>query len=508
MTRRTFCAEALATLAASGMGNALFAASGAPNLRVGLLSDIHMSGPSDTVWFEKALRYFDAQKVDAVAITGDLTRYARIAEMKYTPDVWFKVFPGDRRSDGGHVERLFITGNHDLDAWNESGRPPFGFKDRADARQNCFYFNREKVWEEFFHEKYRPVMVKTCKGYVFVMRNWIPFLGNPEKCRDFPDLPLETSPLKEVLSKLDGRLPKGRPFFYLQHDQIDGTVNAPWLLGGEKFNNGYDDGLARSCLKAYPNCLALTGHSHYSLTDEMSIWQGEFTAVNCSCLGGYAFSYPGRENGFAGPDFHRKPPFEMDKFDHQAVHQGLVMDVYDDRIVFKRLDLAEGRSLGPDWVVSLFGGRTVPPHGMPKYDFASRAKAAKAPQFAADAKVSVRRIKEGFRRTAGGFGGLDKSDPHPQFEVSFPPVTTASSPSRAFEFAVSAEIRDGDLVQVAAEKRVLSPNAMQAEAKDVAPCACVFSASVVPSNCKVRFSVVPMDCWGNRGRAIVSDFIR
>ena len=499
MTRREFCAGSLAAVAAPGLGLSAFGAMGKPNLKVGVLSDIHIMKAADAAWFEKALRQFDAEKVDAVAITGDLTICARIAEMKLVSDAWFRVFPDDRRSDGTRIERIFVTGNHDVDAWTLSGQPPYGFKDRAEAERDCFYFNREKVWKELFHEDYRPVVVKEVKGYVFVLRNWISqhsFIGR------------ETSPLKEVLAEIDGKLRRKRPFFYLQHDALDDTVNAPWLVQGAKFRFAQDGGFARSCLNGYANCLALTGHSHFSLTDEQSIWQGEFTAVNCSCLCGYAFSYPGRENGFASLDFRRTPPFEMGVFDHRAVHQGLVMEVFDDRIVFRKRDFNYGLSLGADWVVPLFGGRTVPPSGTPKYDPVRRAHEAKAPEFAADAKVAVRRIASGYRRTAyGDDSGLDKSDPHPQIEVSFPPITTAHSPSRAFEFAVCAEIRIGDCVQVAKEKRVLSPNAMQPEAKDTAPCTCLFAASDIPGNCEMRFSVVPLDCWGNGGRGIASSWM-
>ena len=73
MTRREFCAGSLAAVTAPGLGLSAFGAMGKPNLKVGVLSDIHIMKAADAVWFEKALRHFDAEKVDAVAITGDLT---------------------------------------------------------------------------------------------------------------------------------------------------------------------------------------------------------------------------------------------------------------------------------------------------------------------------------------------------------------------------------------------------------------------------------------------------
>ena len=65
--RRDFIKTAAAFGAA---GPALAQGASAPNLRVGILSDIHVTALSNADWFEKALRYFDGRKVDAVLITG------------------------------------------------------------------------------------------------------------------------------------------------------------------------------------------------------------------------------------------------------------------------------------------------------------------------------------------------------------------------------------------------------------------------------------------------------
>ena len=49
-------------------------------------------------------------------------------------------------------------------------------------------------------------------------------------------------------------------------------------------------------LSAYPNAVAFSGHSHWTLNDERSIWQGAFTAVSVpslSCTG----VMDGYENG-------------------------------------------------------------------------------------------------------------------------------------------------------------------------------------------------------------------
>lgn len=55
--------------------------------------------------------------MDAVLIAGDLFTSSDIRELEIVAETWYEVFPGDRGSDGRPVERLFITGNHDLDDW-------------------------------------------------------------------------------------------------------------------------------------------------------------------------------------------------------------------------------------------------------------------------------------------------------------------------------------------------------------------------------------------------------
>ena len=112
-------AAALTTSAHSSADDPLKPTSPA-RLRVGVLSDIHVTNETpgehgSNEYLRKALKYFDAQKVDAVLITGDLFTSGRTAELEIVAKTWFEVFPNDRGSDGRHVERLFVTGNHDLD---------------------------------------------------------------------------------------------------------------------------------------------------------------------------------------------------------------------------------------------------------------------------------------------------------------------------------------------------------------------------------------------------------
>ena len=497
MTRRNFVFNGVSFLAAKAFaGNEK-----GPNLRVGILSDVHVDSERPAENLERALRYFDRRKVDAVLITGDLVTWNRKSEFRLMAETWFKVFPDDRRSDGAKVERLFITGNHDVDGFAYPGAK---YKSLDEAKADGFFFHREEYWREFFHEDYRPVSVKTVKGYTFVLRNWLSVLG---RNGDLPPIAKEAgctaepNPTADFLASLD--LPEDRPFFYAQHEMPNDTVNASWLVKGERWVNGHDDGTATRFLSKHPNVIAFSGHCHNSLTDEMSIWQGAFTAVNCSCNCGFVFTAPGRENGWSIDDFNRDPPFEMAPIDIYSVNQGLVMEVYDDAVVLERHDLRHGHRLGPDWVV---------PTGLnaPKpYTIENRLKAAKRPVFPAKAEVRVWK-GEGRGRAADGMGVAKEG--HAQVFVSFPAVRTADgSPVRAWDYAVRAEFAAGDVVKTLCERCVFSDGSFYAEEDETKPVLCAFGRRDIPfrtgSLQKVRFVVTPRSCWGIEGEPIASSWM-
>ena len=489
MTRRGFLLGA-ASLAGAP---ALPGAAGERRLRVGVLSDIHVDGPKKAAWFEKALRQFDAEKVDAVLVSGDLTVHGRLHEFQHVADTWFKVFPDDRRSDGAKVERLFVTGNHDVDGW------AYGpFRSVEEARPTSFFFHREEFWKRLWHEDYKPVSMKTVGGCPFVLRNWLSILGREAKghpvAAGFAD---EPNPLPEFLRTAS--LPADRPVFFVQHEPVTDTVNATWLFRGRVWGKCSDD-VAKPLYSRHPNAIVLTGHSHLSLTDETSIWQGAFTAVNCSAETGFAFTPPGRENGFCGRDFSRNPPMGMPPIDYKGVHQGMVMDVYDDRVVFRRFEFKNERSLGPDWVVPCGADAAQP------YRFDVRFRKALRPAFPKGAKVTVR---EGMGPVRGKNGMSASEVLHPQVWVSFPPATTEEGADiRAWDYAVRLEEDCGDRVRVVAERLFFSPNSLMGEQDDVAPVLCAFPKADLPqrSRAAYRFTAVPRSCWGHEGTAISSEW--
>jgi len=71
-----------------------------------------------------------------------------------------------------------------------------------------------------------------------------------------------------------------KPFFYAQHRTIPGTCRFRDHIWGAE--DGAGD--CRRVLLDCPEAVAFFGHTHSSLTDEQSAWQGAFTAINAGAF--------------------------------------------------------------------------------------------------------------------------------------------------------------------------------------------------------------------------------
>ncbi|MBP3405188.1 MAG: metallophosphoesterase, partial [Kiritimatiellae bacterium] len=143
------------------------------NLRIGIMSDIHVTTEESAVRVERAFRYLRDQDVDGVVIAGDFIDGGVREQLEIAARTWFKVFPENRGRNGVTVEKLFIYGNHDIGGHKYS-YPPIKTKSKEWIEANALSLgdNRRRVWEELFREKWEPIWKKTVKGYFFVGGSW------------------------------------------------------------------------------------------------------------------------------------------------------------------------------------------------------------------------------------------------------------------------------------------------------------------------------------------------
>ena len=454
MNRRDFL-KAAALGAAGVLGRPRIAAAAdeqertSPLLRLGVLSDIHIFDEKQVPVFERALEFFRDRKADGVIIAGDMADRGLVSQLELAANAWFKVFPENRRSDGQPIEKLFIYGNHDFFMY-EPNTPPEKF----------VATDRKAVWERLFKEPWTGIYAKQVKGYTFIGAHW----GHEKELADF---------LKENESRLG--LKGGKPFFYAQHLHPGGTVQGSWAWG-------HDRGIATRALSAYPNAVAFSGHSHYSLTDERCVWQGAFTSIGTSSLS-YIMAQYWRENG----EDHEDVLMQMPLMPEHLGKQGMLVSVFDDQLVIERREFLGGEKVGPDWHVPLDGSRA--------FAFDVRGAKMVAPEFAADATVTVTRAMGKDRRGTA-------TD---QVTVHFP-AARPSATSRVYDYEVQAFVYREDVDYPVASKRVLSESFHLPPTREATKGTCVFAANELPEKgTHVRFFVRPIECYGHKGRAISSD---
>ena len=469
---------------------------GRANLKFGVISDIHIIAQNvdkghqgNTRTLEHAFRWFDAQGVDGVLIAGDMADAGLVSQLQCVADAWYKVFPDDAsKIDGRHVEKLFIYGNHDWEGCYY-GYDIYGQKSGDLTSDQIRRFGMKKTWERVFNEEYAPIYRKNVKGYDFVGAHW----DGGEGMFDWNG----SKKVEAWFAENGGKLDPAKPFFYFQHPHPKDTCYGSWAWG-------HDGGQSTRALSRFPNAVAFSGHSHYSLLDERSIWQGEFTSIGTGSLryagGPYDefASEGGYENTGAGGKVRPDGEKSMMTIGNAADERnGYLVSVFDDRIVYRRRDFLADCDLGPDWVMPLPAAESKP------FAFVARAEKAAAPAFAADAKVKATPGKALTRKAAGAKYRKpeDKAKAElPAVNVEFPAATAKNRPWR---YDVRAEKEDGSLVLL---KRVLSPDYHLPKLETGIKLA--FFATELPKGEKVRFTVIPYECYGRAGAAISSDYVK
>ena len=434
-----FCIAALAAIIMAIDLVAASAATGPANVTIGILSDVHVETSRAKV-LEETFAFFRNAGVDGVIIAGDIANSGNSNELKSAGNAWDAVFPDNKDPDGRKVEKLFLYGNHDY-------------------MRSSIKSDPAGAWQYAFHEDWAPVYAKTVKGYVFICAHW----GHENKLAGF---------LAENEDRL--HLRDGRPFFYSQHPHPGNTVYGPWAWGN-------DGGVATQALGTYSNAVVFSGHSHHSLTDERSIWQGVFTSIGASSLR-YIYAQYGRENG-EGETVGGGPVKQMPCIN--AGKQGMVMRVYDDAIVIERWDMLAHQKVGADWRIPLDGSRP--------FDFETRRAAAIPPEFAPGTPVIL----------STGAGKNRKGEEVEQVTVTFPSAIPSAT-SRVLDYEVRALAYHEDMDYAVATKRVHSAAFYLPVERDAPTNKCVFAISELPEKTPIRFSVRPVECYGNKGREILS----
>ena len=378
LSRRDFLTQSLAALGFAALpGGVLFAAPKGwkpekpANLVFGVLSDTHLRTAVKGVrpgrnwspkYFAAALEYFKARNVDAVVHCGDFAHRGQVEEMQYHANYWNKFFPGGMAPGGHRVEKLFVTGNHDVDGSGYYGFCAKKYPDPVERAKHVLSTDMAANWERIWGEKYEEVWHKEVKGYHFFGRNWEAD-GNA------------FTGMIDVQAEKSGFKTSAKPFFFLTHRRPLAAL--------------------RKSIAKHPNAISFFGHNHWSVANwNMAyLYKGGLVAIQC------ASCEPRGCNALVGDDWITKAKIEgIDKAGHGR--QGFVVRVYDDMIVFERHEFSDGEtSLGPDWVMPLSECKVesvkckVGGTGKHPFSKGELKKVIGEPQFGKSVKLKVESVK-------------------------------------------------------------------------------------------------------------------
>lgn len=392
-----------------------------PNLKVGILSDAQsMPGESRGIQnFRIALEQMKEKNIELLLDAGDVSEQG-------DPEVWanyYSVFEEVYPDPENRPEYLIVMGNHD---YYGSGTP----QEHRDTFNTIFH--KEATNEH-----------KVVKGYHFIN------ITSYDSGSNYTD---------EDLNWLDGEIQKAiaetpdKPIFVI------GLPHAADTVYGS--TTGWGKAILNTVFNKYPQVVYFSGHSHYPLDDERSIYQDKYTAIGTSSLN-YLEMEPGKDQGI-------HPEGVNDNA------QAMYMELYDDKVDIERMDIVNKRKVKEEnWVLNL-------PLSKDTFTYTpARADSLEAPVFDESASVKVDEI--GASSCTITFDQAKHADFAHSYRIR---VTNAATGKEVRSFTIFSDFYNG----VRNMKPTLS-----------------YPVRGLQSNTSYRVSVAGIESFGKEGTPIVSE---
>ena len=454
MTRREFVKDSLATLGFLALPGGLFAApagwkaKGRPNLVLGVMSDSHLRVGYDAVtpgrafplkYIQSAFKLFKSRNIDAFVHCGDAAHRGCVREWEFHKECLDDVF-GKR----GGPTRIVIVGNHELFEYAKVWWPD-NWQDRQ--INHDLAKNYERIWGL----PYEDVQHWEVKGYHFFGRHW----------------QTQEAALADFINANAGKyaLAGVKPFFILSHARNHFACNAR--------------------LKAFPNAIAFFGHWHQSNADWKSIYYDSFGGFFPNIEIGACRAEDGGNDLDHDEEASKGLRAKADKGEekiHKAgfpSRQAMIVNVYDDMVVFERHEVGEGGKLGPDWVLPLGASSPSP------FSRAELTKTVGSPEFGAKAKLETQKVSGNLRIK------IPMADGNPDSRVyAYNVVVVGDDPkARLFKSVFFSGVNSG----IGHE-----PNRGITEVE--------IPAAELPAGKKLTVAVRPVSSLGTKGKAIGTVF--
>ena len=292
-------------------------------LKVGIISDSQIipSAKKEDEWLKifslqlkRSLEILKLHKIEVLIFAGDLTD----SGTEYAYDEILSIYNSVYKSEEEKPIFNYIMGNHDYWlSYMENGK--FSPKSGDTKELQFLFYNKMKE---------KPFTHKVINGYHFI--NW----GSENGSMDEPNQNIEWVENQIKMSLKDD---KTKPIFITTHFAPKSTVYG---------SNEYGTQTITNVLKKYPNIIHFSGHSHYSLLDERSIWQKEFTSVQTQSVS-YTELEPGFENG----------PIPRDEYGSLQIsaknYMGLIMNINEDKVEIQRISFVNDILYEKPWIIDL-----------------------------------------------------------------------------------------------------------------------------------------------------------
>ena len=299
------------------------------NLKIAVLSDSQLpTKPEEAEWdifktyidnLHKALTKIKSENVDVIIYAGDAVHAGTEYSFNLFKSIWEQYFPfKDPKSPILNI----ILGNHDYYPKN-----PDYPNHEDDERDDPIIF--QERFEKYLGEK--AFSHKVINGIHFI--NWSSENSSNDKSNT------NTAWAKEQIeiALKDDPTGNSKPIFITTHLGPIYTCYGTDLWGNKD---------VLETIKDHQNVISLSGHSHYSIIDDKSIWQGQFTAIQTQSTS-YIELEPGTENGSIPRDEYNN------YFVSRKNPMGYFVYINKNEVRFKRFSYTSDEYFYPDWVYPL-----------------------------------------------------------------------------------------------------------------------------------------------------------
>ena len=279
---------------------------GGKSIKIGIISDIQLDKESKNNMNKcfpeslySSLKVFKNNKIDILIIAGDTTNNGQIKNYLYFKEIFYSVY-----NDIKKPIILSVMGNNDY----------------RDSKFSIL--EHQKIFYKFMNSyPYSHYMIN---NYNFI------FWSNDNQNTNENGVQ-KYSWIKSTLENArKNKNKEGDPIFVITHMPPAGTT-----YGSGKYHKGIFE-----ILKKYPEVICISGHSHYSLKNPKSIWQGDFTVINTQSI-----SYLGLDRIYYNSE---------DVFSNSAKNNsmGLIAYLNEESVSFDRIEFSTGETFGESWKIN------------------------------------------------------------------------------------------------------------------------------------------------------------